>query len=181
MPPSYEYFGDPYFGSILQAIETYGVSNNIEVALVLMSTDLIKDLHIADEMLKKIDGLIIMDELRQHQIDHLESIVKNIVIVDFFDGRHSSVGFSESYSTLAIMRHLISYGYEKIAFIGGSTERNALNHQINFMMYRESLLNANLEYNENYVKDCHWNVDECTKVTKELLRMDNRPDAIFCC
>ncbi len=179
MPKSYEYYTDPFFSNILQSLEKYFEENNTEINVIIHASDLYKNINFADETFYDLYGLIIMEELSFDLMRHLSIIVKHIVTVDFVYENCSSVGFCHSRSNLAIMNHLISCGYKKIAFISGTTLDFKLKDSLQFMMYRESLLNAGLTYNEDYIKNCYWDINKCAQVTQELLDMPDRPDAIF--
>lgn len=179
VPLSFEYYSDPFFGDILKSIEHHAHINNLEMSVVLRGSEILKNAQTTIEQLTNVDGLIIMESLNSAELKFLNSIVKNIVTIDFVTNKFTSVGFNHALSNGELMRHLIDYGYKKIAYIGGSDKRYPMKSQIKFMTYREGLLNSELEYNEDYVKDCHWDVNLCAQQVKELLEMKQRPDAIY--
>ena len=179
MPKSFEAYTDPFFTVVLSSIEKESKSLGMNITMILMGSTLSNNISLYDRDLSALDGLIIMDELTNEIMTYLGTLIKHIITIDFFTPKYTSVGFNHFLSNLAMMEHLINCGYKKIAYIGGSTERFKIEEQIQFMMYRESLINNNLEFNPNFVKDCKWDISLCAKEVKSLLKNNEKPDAIF--
>jgi DNA-binding LacI/PurR family transcriptional regulator len=77
------------------------------------------------------------------------------------------------------MNYLISNGYKRIAYIGGASPNISVADSLRTICYRETLRKNKIPYDENIILDCNWDLNLCAEYTKMLLRLENRPDAIF--
>ncbi|MCX8130371.1 MAG: LacI family transcriptional regulator [Clostridia bacterium] len=72
--------------------------------------------------------------------------------------------------------HLIENGYKKIAFIAGNPKDMFDKQRIKG--YRDALIQHGIEYRDSYVKEYVCDIEDGTRIMKELLSSKDCPDAI---
>ena len=75
--------------------------------------------------------------------------------------------------------HLISLGHKRIACIVGASKTRYDNGRVNG--YRAAMHEAGLEEDEALIVEADFNILSGMNVANHLLRMENRPSAIFAC
>ncbi|NPD46257.1 MULTISPECIES: LacI family DNA-binding transcriptional regulator [unclassified Lentimicrobium] len=75
--------------------------------------------------------------------------------------------------------HLIDQGYKKIAHLRGLSSSTIATVRVD--AYLDTLKAHHMEFHKNWLLTCKkFNQNEGEKLAKQLMEMDNRPDAIFC-
>ncbi len=130
----------------------------------------------------RVDGLLVSVSRETDRYDHFEAVLSKSVPLVFFDriveGLEASQVFSDNYDvTKEATHHLIAQGCERIAFVAGPqhlyNSRNRLNG------YLDALRESGLTIRENYIIQSHYQLDKTEDYTRHLLKMKERPDAIF--
>ena len=75
--------------------------------------------------------------------------------------------------------HLISLGRKRIGLINGPYHYEATHHRLEG--YKSALENAGISYDPSLVRSGKWYEDSGYMMAKDLMSMDNPPDALFCC
>ncbi|TET48234.1 MAG: LacI family transcriptional regulator, partial [Actinomycetota bacterium] len=103
------------------------------------------------------------------QVVLLDRLVKGVkcdsVLVDNYNGSHTAV------------KYLLDRGYRKIAFIGGYTDRTTGRQRLDG--YSKAICEAGLKINNDLIKIGDFKKESGIKLTREILEVNNRPDAIF--
>ncbi len=172
-------YSDPFFTSILAAIESETKSSNCSISYLINYDELENPLKLEELYAMKLDGIILMEMLPKHILEDLRDNVKNILTIDNYQHMLNCVGFDHFESTNQIMKYLINQNYKRIAYIGGGAPNIDMFDTMRLIMYRECLRNADLVYDQSIIKDCGWDLDICAQQTNELLTSAIRPDVIF--
>ena len=179
MSVSFDYYFDPFFKSILNAVESNASYFGFDSVITLSYKEVVSHNSFIDNVLNQVDGLIIMETLPEEVIEYLKSKVKYIISIDIHYEGIPSIGYNVVEANLIAMRHLLYSGYENIAYVGGSIPNEDIYTSTRMMVYREALRQHNIEYKKEYIVDCEWNIDICAKETRRLLTEYPEIDAIF--
>nr|WP_320118633.1 substrate-binding domain-containing protein [uncultured Marinifilum sp.] len=94
--------------------------------------------------------------------------------------RHLPFISSDDYiGTKEGITHLIKQGYKKLAHIKGLDSSSVSN--VRYQAFLETLTKHKLEIDPKKVISCvKFTIEEGAEIAKQLMNMDNKPDAIFC-
>lgn len=174
-----EKYSDPFFLSILSAIEDECKQHCGSVTLVRNYTEL-KDPRILHELChSNLDGLFIMESLPAAILDTLKKHIPYMIAVDYYHTQLNSVGFDQIEATFQVLDHLYANGCRRIAYIGGSAPNTNFYHTRRMLAYQQRLKEYGIAYDETIIKDCNWDIESCANMTEELLQLKKLPDAIF--
>lgn len=174
-----EKYSDPFFTSILSAAEEAAENSGIK-PVIARNYNEIRNQDMLNELLElNLDGLILMEKLPEDIFNKLKDNIPSIIGIDPFLPGINSISFDAIEAAMLVMDYFFSTGCEKIAYIGGASQNEKFDTSLRMMAYRESLRRHEIEYKEEWVKDCNWDLELCGKYTEELLTSDNPPDAIF--
>ncbi|MDO4177120.1 MAG: LacI family DNA-binding transcriptional regulator [Bacillota bacterium] len=176
-----EKYSDPFFMEILQAMEVACKTSNATIAISKSYNEL-EDPQILQEFIgSELDGVFLMEHVAPNVMTTLQAHIPHIVFIDNDEPEYNfdNIGFDHTTATWQVMDTLIDRGYRRIGIISGGTSRLPLEDTIRAVTYREMLRRQGIEYDEDLVKDCQWDLDVCKRQTEELMAMDNPPDAIF--
>ena len=174
-------YADPFFMEILQAMEEACGKRNAMIA----STKSYKELEnpqILQEFLgEDLSGVFLMEHVSPEVMTTIKSHIKNIVFIDNDEPDYvfNNVGFDHTTANWQVMDHLLEKGYQRIGVISGGTNRVPFAGTLRLMMYREMLRRSKIDFDDDLIKDCKWDLDLCKKQTEELMALPNPPDAIF--
>jgi len=88
------------------------------------------------------------------------------------------VAATDKQGAFDMTQYLISLGHKQIGFIFGQQEQRAAHDR--FAGYKQALAEAQLPFDESYVADGDDHFDSGFQAATKLIRLDNRPTAIFC-
>jgi DNA-binding LacI/PurR family transcriptional regulator len=168
---------------IARAIEDQG--HQLGYSVVMCNTDN-KDekieRYISLLLQKSVDGIIIATGIEKKEIlDQLLSkglpivliaremplvAVETVVVDDYAGGCLAA-------------NHLIELGHKEIAILGESQKVSSSRERMRG--FRQTMADAGLTFNENWLKICEYKVADGNINTLELLQADSRPSAIFAC
>lgn len=179
LPLSSEKYSDPFFSSILLAIEEECNEQNATVSAIRTCNELQNPQLLEELCGMKLDGLVLMEEMPEDILNLLKKHVPHLIAIDKPDSDFNMVGFDHIYSNTLAMKHLLKSGYRRIAYVGGSSPYFTVLNSFRLMVYREELRKSHIPYDESIIRDCGWDLDACAQCAEELLLSDNPPDAIF--
>lgn len=174
-------YSDPFFTSILSAMEEECNNVGATISMIRKYNEL-QNPRILQEMFDaNLQGIIIMEKLPDELFKLIENKIPNILFIDNQEVVHEfdGIGFDHTIANWQVMNHLIDCGYRRIALISGSDTKIPLDKSVRMLCYREALRRNNIPYDESLVKDCNWDMSICEKQVKEVMNLDNPPDAIF--
>lgn len=167
-------FNDPYFMSILSAVEDRLRKKGYEISFIRNGIEMNTRAQLLSTFQTPVSGLILMDQLEddiydyiRKQVPHIVGICTNRTDIDNID-----------YDRFGIARdatdYLIHKGHTKIGFIGGGL---ALSHR--YHGYLTAMQCANLPINEDWIIDCDWDEDICAQKIDQLCKLGNYPTAFY--
>jgi len=182
LPSTAEKYSDPFFMSILNAMEKEADHFGATFSLIKNIDDITNPSVLQELLNTKLDGIIMMEILPKETISLIRKKIPNILFIDIeeADLDINNIGYDRYFANLQVMNHLIKLDYKRIAIISGpSFTDKSLDSTIRLTCYREALKKANIPYDNDLVKDCDWDLDICEKQVKELMELKNKPDVIF--
>lgn len=103
---------------------------------------------------KKVDGLIVVGDMTQTYMEHLEEKVGiPVVCMDFYNDTINldTVISNSFYGTYALTNYLFQMGHKKIAYVGTVGTTNSITDR--YLGYAKSLLEHHIEVRKDYVID----------------------------
>ncbi|MBW8349477.1 substrate-binding domain-containing protein [Bacillus sp. IITD106] len=100
---------------------------------------------------QKVDGFIILGQIKKPYIKKLQSVELPTVFMDFYDeeANMDAVITDNFYGAYDITNYLIRNGHEKIAYVGNIYSTSSI--QDRFLGYYKSLLEHHIKLNEQYI------------------------------
>lgn len=103
---------------------------------------------------KKVDGLIVVGDMTQTYMEHLEAEAGiPVVCMDFYNDTINldTVISNSFYGTYALTNYLFQMGHKKIAYVGTVGTTNSITDR--YLGYAKSLLEHHIEVRKDYVID----------------------------
>ena len=178
---SVDKYSDPFFVDILSAMELTCKGNNSMISIVKSYRELAVPQILQEFISAELDGVFLMEHVPEETMAVLEAHIPHIIMIDKDEPEYDydNVGFDHTTANWQVMKTLLDRGYRRIALVSGSSPAMPLNETIRMIIYREMLRRANIEYDDDLVKDCSWELSLCEKQTRELMALPEPPDAIF--
>ena len=128
---------------------------------------------------RPVDGLIFVEYSHLVRSEVLEKSNKPHMFVHriFGSAIKNSVVPDEYYGAALAVRHLISLGHRRIAYINGP--ENWHNSRTRYIGYKDELESHNIFFDLNLVQPGDWELDSGYKAAQNLLSLDDPPTAIF--
>ncbi len=175
---------DYFFSSIVLGVEKFFRGKGKDIILFNTSNDeKIEERAIKLAVSKRVEGIILVTICRNHNI--IQSLAKEfgipIVIVDN-KINVNNVDFvlcDDENCSFKLVEHLINvHGYKKIACISGPSDESSGFDKL--LGYKKALINYGLPVDDDYIKIAYWRKSKAYEATRELMNMDNKPEAIYC-
>ncbi|MBU3110593.1 LacI family DNA-binding transcriptional regulator [Clostridium lacusfryxellense] len=176
---------NPFFGEIIKGITQIADQHNLNIILCDTDDDKDKELK-AINVLKqqRIQGLLITTSIYKDPNNNENLIaLKNLGIpVILIDGHVECLEFSGvfidhikgAYEGTSI---LIKEGHTKIAIITGDMNSRPAKERL--LGYEKALEDYNIKLQNEYIFYGDYKYETAYKITKQILKMNNRPTAIF--
>lgn len=170
---------DPYFVSLRldleYALKKRGIKSKVfELQLFENNEEILMNFIICS-------AIIVIGELKKSQLDFLKSLNENIICVDAYDPDNSIdyIKFDMRNSVEMIINYLLELGHKQIGLLGGRNQfvRNLVDFREKYFI--EIMKNLDL-YDEKFVKVDEFSAESGYKMMKEILRLEDRPTAVFC-
>lgn len=176
-----EKYADPFYTNILAACENEAEKHNIIFSHIRHYSELKNELIFNEFLNSGIKGIVIMEKLPSDMLKAIKKKIKNIVYIDYDESSEedNSIGFDHRIANTKAFDYLVKCGYKRIAVIGESSPVTPFEESIRINAYREVLMKNNIKYDSSIIKDCKSDLNECARLTKELMSLDNPPDVIF--
>lgn len=172
-----------YYAAVLDGIEDYATKEGYAVVAANSHEDHIREEKAIDNFVSMyVEGIIAC--LAQDTVDysHFTDINKMGIPLVFFARTclpeiFSSVVSNGDEAALQATRHLINTGSKRIAFIGGPTHLDMVKRRKHG--YLEALRERNINIDRSIVINGNIDYESARNATLELLKRDDRPDAIL--
>ena len=178
---------NPFFGEVIKGITDVADQNDLNIILFDADESIkkeIKSLKVLKE--QRIQGVLIAptsseDDLNSEYIKTIESL--NVPIV-WIDSNVKYTNFSGVFvnslkGTYDGIEAFIKEGHRDIAIITG--RMNSWSAQERLLGYKKALAMNNLPLKNEYILYGNYKQESGYRLTKEILKMEKRPTAIFVC
>lgn len=169
-PASY-YFG--VWGQLTTKLTALGYSAIMETLIYENEKNLVLPMMYTE---RKVDGLIILGQLKQQYLDIFERFDIPVVYFDFYvkDSKIDSVVIDNFYCGYQITNLLIKKGHSEIGFVGNIYSTSSI--QDRFLGYYRSLLEHKISLNYDYIVSDRNEEGQLI----ELKLLDKMPTAFIC-
>lgn len=173
-----------FFGSIIRGIEEELYPHQYNVIICQTHEDEKREIENLNTLLNaQVDGVLISVSNVSTENDRvIKKVLEKKVPIIFFDRKKnipgvSSVTINDYSAAYSATKHLIEAGCTKIAYLTG--DRSLEIYENRFLGYKQALTDHGLSYNEDYVVPTKSKVEAGQAAVKHLLKLKNKPDAIF--
>lgn len=160
---------DPFFHELFQSVEESLFSYSCTIQFITSINQ--KNLN---ELLKEIDGVIVLGRCPDEFLNSIKKYTKNIVGIGRNPTNYKMDEIICNGKTAAItaMEYLLSLGHREIGYIGDCSSESR------YVGYCETLINRNIPLNYNYIQSTDQTYDSGYRAMQEL-RQQNIT-AVFC-
>lgn len=174
---------NPYYAHILAGITEASYQQGFSAVMYTTNCDPERELEGIQMLYKgRVDGAILMDGLRDHQVFYNAASRFPIVqCSEYVDTEIAPAVCIDNYqASRDMMAHLLGLGHTKIALI--SSNNDYVSTKIRTQAYKDSLLEAGLPVDPEYIKlgSSDYSFQSGRACALELLQSENPPSAIFC-
>lgn len=174
-----EKYTDPYFMSILSGVESKLIENGYSLSVIRTNNELHDPTTLFNTLSESLTGLIVMETLSDEIYRQIKDNVAFIVGIDTKHQDIDNVCYDRFAAAEKAVQHLVDKGHRRIAYIGGTDEIDSIRKEQRYRGYFSALEDNNIEEDLTIVKNCEWDSKLCYTKTMELLKLPNRPTAIF--
>jgi LacI family transcriptional regulator len=176
-----------YFGEIIKGISEVAEQNNLNIILINTDNNIKKEIKALDILkAQRIRGVIMTpnfgdNELNSEYVKKLENLDIPIVLVaaDIKYSNLNGVFVDNMKGAFDATNMLIKEGHRKIGIIKGHKSSQPTMDM--FMGYEKALHYNNLKLSEDYVYSANFKLDLAYDITKDILKMKDRPTALVIC
>lgn len=172
-----------YFASVLTGIEEAATARGYRIIITMSKESYECETQICQMFeAHQVCGVIVSQAKDTTRYDHFKSLINKGITLVFFDrictGVDASLVVVDDYQgAFKAVSHLIETGCKRIAFYG--MRGNAEIGKNRYNGYRDALLKAGMTPEESLVIACD-NRNDAERITPDMLKRDDRPDAFFC-
>jgi DNA-binding LacI/PurR family transcriptional regulator len=172
---SYGKHGHPFFSHVID-----GIMEEIQRFQCELTTAINID-ELANNYFNKrangfpvLDGVIILGNIQDKRlIEHIKQKVKHVVILDgYFDDKSDFVGTDLSKSIVVGLKHLKDNGFTQIGMLTGNSDSR-------LKTCRKYFYENKLEWNDKWIINCSYSVDNAYRRVCEMLSSTTPPKAIM--
>jgi LacI family transcriptional regulator len=170
-----------FFGSVIHGVEEELNPYGYHVIICQTHEDEIRENENIDTLLNaQVDGILISTS--STKAEPFNRILKKNVPLVFFDRKKtmngvSSVTINDFEGGYKATKHLIDQGCTRIAHFSG--DRSIEIFKERFLGYKQALIDAGIDLNEDYVVQTKSTLSEGSKAMKLLLELSPPPEALF--
>lgn len=161
---------DPFFYELFHEIEVALFQNHIDIDYVIYA-----DEELSQDVSKS-DGVLIVGRCLPKLFRQISDANRNLAAIsrNSMDYEVDQVLCDGRKAAELAMKHLISLGHEKIAYIGDCS------YEDRYVGYCNSLINASLPMNHKWIRDTNQTKEAADVAFQELLEQDEEFSAVFC-
>jgi LacI family transcriptional regulator len=173
-----------FMSSVLAGMENTASQENYNLIISQSLENSEKEIANAHTMFnKRVDGLLVSLSYDTVNIDHFAPFFKKGIPVVFFDRIYphndsTSVVIDNYKAGYDVTKHLIDQGCRRIMHLGGNMLRNV--YADRFKGYKQALRDHHLPFDEKkLLLVSKLNEEAGTRAAEHILKMNNKPDAVF--
>ena len=176
-----------FYGEVIQGISHIADKHDLNIILCNTEENIQKEVK-ALKLLKeqRIRGIIIAptsveDELNSEYLKTVDQIGIPVVLLDGHVkySNFSGVFMDNIKGAYEGVDALIKAGHKKIAIITGRMNSDAAQNRL--IGYKKAMAINDIEIDDRYILFGDYGQESAYKLTKEMLKMENRPTAVFVC
>jgi len=170
----------PFFRGIISGLEERLLENNYD--MILFSANWEDQFSYLEKcQFRNVDGAILMgvpkDDPKLPEL--LNAKIPSVFIdLDISDAKASYIISDNEKGAREAVRHLAELGHQKIAVIEG--EEITIPTQKRLAGYKAEMKAQNLEIKDDWIIQGRFSVDGGIKAMEKILKLEDRPTAIFC-
>jgi len=170
----------PFFRGIISGLEERLLENNYD--MILFSANWEDQFSYLEKcQFRNVDGAILMgvpkDDPKLPEL--LKAKIPSVFIdLDISDAKASYIISDNEKGAREAVRHLAELGHQKIAVIEG--EEITIPTQKRLAGYKAEMKAQNLEIKDDWIIQGRFSVDGGIKAMEKILKLEDRPTAIFC-
>ncbi len=170
-------YSDPYYLAILSGFEKAIMEKGYEISFIRTNDELSNPQVLHNTFTENISGLIIMNTLSEETFRFIKRQTPYLVGIDTAHSDIDNIAYDHYGAAFMAVKHLLSQGYKRIGFIGGS--RDDMKFSRRFNGYYSALHGYGLEYNPDWVLFSDWDEAHCDQVVRDAYKAGKLPDAYF--
>ena len=174
-------FTNPHMFEMMCGLENYLSKKDYSLVLRSLTTDEAPDYIKETFDVKKADGFIIHASLLSEKLD--ETISKNeiphlVLGMPNFESHMSWIDVNNKHAGEIAAKYLLACGYCSLAFIGGRPEDKISMNRLEGVL--TMLKEHDVVQPQNYIKYGESATNSGFELTREIIELDHRPEAIIC-
>lgn len=173
---------NPFFTELLHWVERAANANGYAVLLCNSDEDVQREQqHLQLLRSQRVDGILLAatGHSSKERALAISRLRVPVVLVDrgFEEFGLDAVVLDNRRAALEAMRHLLGFGHERIAMIGGPLTLNTGAQRL--AGYREGLLEAGIGFDPRWVRDAGFREQPAYDAAREMLAAPDRPSALL--
>ncbi|MEM6317281.1 MAG: LacI family DNA-binding transcriptional regulator [Bacteroidota bacterium] len=172
-----------FFSSIVRGVEEVASQAGYNV-MITQSNDKSanEQSNIAALMQAQVDGILASVAMDNQNFQHYQQIIDNQIPLVLFDrvtdiSNASTVVIDDYLGAYKAVEHLIQQGYRRIAHFAGVQTLQIYKNRLRG--YRDALEDNGLTFDDTLVVQSHLKLEDGTASMRQLLQLDELPDALF--
>lgn len=172
-----------YFSTVVESIEEELSKGGYNLIITQSSESYKKECRNIQTLLQtQVDGIIASLASETVDFSHYEKIKsKGIPLILYDRGENDIgvdyVGIDDYESSHLVVEHLVAQGCKRIAHLAGLSQTRIFKNRIRG--YVHALEKHHLPLDTNLIKESNLTIQDGRSKTEELLKLPNRPDAIY--
>ena len=168
-----------YFSSVVSGIEERASERGYRIMITMSKENYEREVQMCQVFeAHQVCGIIVSQAKSTTRYDHFQSLIDKGITLVFYDrictGVNASLVVVDDYmGAFNAVTYLIKTGCKRIAFYG--MRGNALIGKNRFNGYKDALLKAGMQPDDNLIFECD-NRDDAENITPCVLNTENRPD-----
>lgn len=172
-----------FFSSVIGGIEDVVNKSGYNIIICQSNDSVEKEKNNIKTLLgAQVDGILVSYAKETTNFDHYKEVIKRNVPLVFFDRTNrslnvGSVVIDDYRGAFKATEHLIQQGCKRIVHFAGP--KNVSIYKERRRGYIDSLQEYGLRVDDNLIIECNLKLEDGRNLAKQLLQLDELPDAIF--
>jgi DNA-binding LacI/PurR family transcriptional regulator len=176
---------NPLYLQVVLGLEEITWDRNFEILFCSIGPNLEREEQYIDNLIeRRVDGVVIATSTMERQ-DSLNKLKKNDIPYVFVNRRPKIlfdnewfIGLNNQKASSLVLNHLNDLGVTKIAYLSGPTEYSTFYERKEG--FTKEVERLKLEIPKEFIFETDFTKEEGYRITDKLIRLKNRPEAIFC-
>ena len=174
-----EKYSDPYFTSILSALENRMIEHGYVISAIRNLKDLMNPKVLEETFSQGLCGLVLMEQLPDEMYAYIKEYVPYIVGCDTQYPELDNVGVDNFRACFTAFSYLLDRGYRRICYMGGASLERSFHETIPASAIHLALSLRGIPFDPDLIVYCGWDLENCAEETRRMLDSAHPPDAFF--